>query len=360
MNEQQQNKMASSVENDDNKINEFINFQKDFDNIFFLTNIFRQSLTFIMIMYEVSNIRRYLSKISSGLFSRILDLKIKDIINNGSTNITIKEWIEEYFDSIITEKDTKFLNCKLEELSTKCPYIISISDREIIIANILIKHTQKSKLDDINKKEIISKAINLLMLYPESVSITKVAQIFSDSENLKEIIHIASHKCVYLKRFLDTETDSERSDETRKVKSIYYNEFKECLYYIFKILSELVQLIRSKSKEIESDSSDSIKLLHKMKDYSLDQLINLQIIYINEVIIVEEEFLHDLLFDHLSELGILGALKDLKSPFLESYLNRKINTDKKDPKKYQSLFKLQFSMKDYLKAFQTILSMIIL
>ena len=156
-----QNKLFTD-QNIDNNLNEYITFQKDFDNIFYLSNIFKQTLTFIMIMYEVSNIRNHLSKISPGLFKRILQIKVKDIIYNGATSITIKEWIEEYFDTIICEKDIKFLNTKLQELSVNCPSIISTSDRELIIANILIKHSQKSRLDDINKKSIQLKAVNLL------------------------------------------------------------------------------------------------------------------------------------------------------------------------------------------------------
>ena len=78
--------------------------------------------------------------------------------------------------------------------------------------------------------------------------------------------------------------------------------------------------------------------------------------YENEVLAVEEEFLHDLLYDHLNELDMLGLLDQFKSPFLEKYLKKMIDIDRKDPKKFKSLFKLQFSMKDYLKAFHTVLS----
>jgi hypothetical protein len=307
-------------------------------------------------MYEVSNLRKHLNKIDVGLLNRILDLKVKDIIYNGSTNLTIKEWIEEYFDTIIYEKDVKYLNFKLQELSTQCPLILSISDRELIIANILIKYSQKSFVDDINKKSILSKVISLLVLYPECVPIERVSSILGHSGEMKEIVHIAAKKAVYLNKILNSDTYTDRSEETRGLKTQYYNEFKECLYYIFKILDELSSNIRSNGKAYKTNAPENIASLFRNKKYSLEYLINMQTLCINEILQLEEEFLHDLLFDHLNELDMLDLLSQFKSPFLEKYLKKMVDVNRKDPNKYQSLFKIQFTMKEYFKAFQTTLS----
>ena len=350
----EQNKHISNLK--ETGLNDFLVFQKDFDHIFFICSIYKQTFIFLQTMYEVSNIRKHLSKINVGLFNRILDLKIKDIIYNGSTNLTIKEWIEEYFDTIIYEKDIKYLNFKLQELSTQCPLILSASDRELIIANILIKYSQKSFVDEVNKKSILTKVINLLVLYPECVSIERVSNILGQTGEIKEIVNIAARKAVYLKKLLNSESYTNRSDEARGLKTQYYNEFKECLYYIFKILSELSSLIRSSDLEYKSDAPENIASLFKNKKYSLDFLINMQTLCINEILQLEEEFLHDLLFDHLNELDMLDLLNQFKSPFLEKYLKKMVDINRKDPKKYQSLFKLQFTMKEYFKAFQTVLS----
>ena len=298
------------------------------------------------------------------ILKSIMTIKYKDLIKNPK-NVITRQFLEEYLEIVYSSKDLKMIKLKLNEIIIECPSVISNNDGEAIIANILVKSAQKLD-DEINRKNTLNQAVDMMTANPESIRLDKIAKLLAEMGELCLIIKIACRKAIYYRILLEkdninydnishlTSGLSQYSNEKNK----FYHEFKECLFYIFKLLTELHFSIQNNEKEYQSNAPEFMRNFFKNTKLTTEEKKLLQNQCITEIIQIDDQFLHNMLFDHMNALDLLANISQFKSKYIEDYLNKLIAIDKTDPKKHESLFKYYYKNEDYANAFNKLLSII--
>ena len=347
---------------DEKSTSEFISFQNDIEQVIILSSRLVEVLRFIQSFYNFSNIRKHLDNFDPEIINSLFSIKYKDIIRNPKDTF-IKQWIEEYFEIVYSEKDSNIIRSKLNDFNQICPSIISKADVEAIVASILIKFARTLE-DDIQKQNTLNQAIDIVTAFPESIRLDKLNKILNEMNEILMIIRISCEKAIFLRKLLEKEninydkisSISSGGSQYLKSKPNCYNDFKECLFYIFRILTDINNSIKSSETNFEEESTILLKDFFKKKNLTTSAKFELLNQCISEVLRHDDKFLHNLLFEHLNSIGMLDNISNFKSPYLENYLNNLLEIDKSDYKKHESLFKYFYKSNDYENAFNKALS----
>jgi hypothetical protein len=346
---------------DEKSTSEFISFQNDIEQVIILSYRLVEVLRFIQYLYNLANIKKYIDKLDTDIVSCLFSIKYKDIIRNPKDTM-IRQWLEEYFEIIYSEKEANLIRTKLIEFNQLCPSIISKGDVEAIVASILIKLARAVE-DDIQKQNTLNQAIEIITAFPESIRLDKVNKLLCEMDEIIMIIRISCEKAIFLRKLLEKEninydnmsTLSFGGSQFSKSKSNYYHEFKECLFYIFRVLTDINCSIKS-PENLEDDKTSILKNFFKNKQLNTSSKSDLLNQCITEILRYDDKFLHNMLFEHLNNIGMLDNISNFKSPYIENYLNNLVEIDKTDYKKHESMFKYFYKSNDYENAFKKALS----
>ena len=348
-------------ETDIKTTSEFMSFQKDIEQVLIMANRLIEVLKFVQIIYNLSNIKKHINNFEQEILDVLMSINFKDIIKKPKDNF-IRQLVEEYLELVNSNRDTTYLRIKLNEFIDNCPSIISKSDGEAIISSILIKIAQKVE-DEIQRKNTLNQAIDLIRTYPESIRLEKISKTLAEMNEIALIIKISCEKAIYLRKNLEKDNIvydnisnlSMGISQYSKGKTSIYTEFKQCLFYIFKILTEIHYSIKNSELPNEGESLEIIKNYLDKRKLSLTEKNSLLNQCITEILQYDDEFLHNMLFDHLTSLNMVENISNFNSPYIENYLNNQIEIDKSDPKKHESLFKYFYKANDYENAFKKLL-----
>jgi hypothetical protein len=361
---------------------DFSNLSQDLDGVLYLSEKFIEALQFAQILYENKPLKRHLTTIPLTTLKEMTNLKFRDIIKDSNIPM-IKQWIEEYFEVALKENDFYMVGNKLDEFGQLCPNILSQNDKEVITANILIRISKTKQKDEISRKNLVSKAINLMTQNPETLKLDKSVRYLAELGEVRSIVEICIKKAMYLKALL--EKDGERNlslcnfesgtvsaslkplsgygsvskyQLSQSESEYYFSEYKQCLYLILKLLNEIQNSIKNHDKGYDPISApESIRSL-LAKPMSLDEKISMRNAVIEEILKHDIKFLHDLLFDHLKSQGMLDDILKYESPYIEPYLSAQIEKEKANPKRYEALYKFHLNSNNYEGALRILLNLI--
>lgn len=361
---------------------DFSNLAQDLDGVLYLSEKFIEALQFTQILYENKPLKRHLTTIPLSTLKEMTSMKFKDIIKDSNIPM-IKQWIEEYFEVALKENDFYIVGNKLDEFSQLCPNILGQNDKEVITANILIRISKTKQRDEISRKNLVSKAINLMTQNPETLKLEKSVKYLAELGEVRSIVEICIKKAMYLKALL--EKDGERNlslcnfeygsvnASLKPLSSVgsvskyqisqyesdyYFSEYKQCLYLILKLLNEIQNSIKNHDKGYDPSSApESIRIL-LIKPMSLDEKISIRNAIIEEILKHDIKFLHDLLFDHLKSQGMLDDILKYESPYIEPYLSAQVEKEKANPKRYEALYKFHLYSNNFEGALRILFNLI--
>ena len=363
----------------------FSNITAEFEQILYLSEKYIETLKFVETLYQMNSLKRHITKLSKSSLKEMTNMKFKDIIMDNKVFI-LKKWIEEYFEVAIAENDYLTVATRLDDICEACPNIINKNDKELITANILIKLSKSKQTDEVSRKNTIIKAVGLMSQNPENIRLEKMISILGDLGEVRAIVELCVKKAIHLKALLEkdgerdlsflnmesssfingAQTSSKYSKGSKTNRSLsfnqtdkenYFNEYKQCLYSILKILNEVNLSIKNHGKEYTSTSPDYIKNILK-KNLSVEEKFEIQSMIIEEILKHDNKFLHDLLFDHLKSEGMLDDILKYSSPYIEPYLAAQIDKEKSNPKRYVALYKFYLNSKNYEGALRILFQLI--
>jgi hypothetical protein len=351
---------------------DYSNISHEIDEFIFISDKIIESLYFVDFLYEVPSLKKQLFKVSKSDLNEILNIRFKDIVKNPRSYL-IKQLTEEVFEAILIENDHFTVNNKLEKLSISCPNILNQNDKDIITANVLIKLSTNRSTNNINKKEMISKAIQMMTANPENIRLEKTVKLLGELEEVGSIIQICIAKAIYLNNHIEPErqflrmenmtvsdTTSYYTGNVSREKKLIYDEYNKCLYIIFKVLDAIYLTIQNHGKEYHSDDPEYINSIvyAKRNKWSLETKQQLQNDVIEEILKHDISFLHNLLFYHLESKGMVENIKKIKSPYIENYLQSQITQDQYNPKRLEELYRFYMTAGNYSSAIEVLVRLV--
>lgn len=330
------------------------NFKEEFNQVMLLCETTMEILSFVEIIYETLAFQPQIIKLN---MKEISIIKFKELYKYNDPEV-LENLLDGIYEIILNENDSISINTKIHKMSTQCPNILNTKQIEIIRANLLLKSAQKSlNQDTITKKNIIDKAVKLIISNPEYIKIRKIIDNLGELDEVQHIITVCVTKAIYLKKLLDKEwTGVNNSDTNQKIVNNNAREYKECLYTILKIFDEIQNSINR--GEIAAHPNVPDYLLALLKNKSQNQLVQIQNDIIQEILTYDVQFIHVLLFNHLKSKNMLEDLFKIRSPYVEFYLNSQIEDDNTDPTRYESLYKFYFNSKNYEAAIRILLRLV--
>ncbi len=174
----------------------------DFKEIILLCNRITESLKFINFIYDYPAMKEHLFYLPKNVQIEFLNYKYKDLIKK-SNFLTIQSLIEEFFELALKENDCAAVSNKLDEINFVCPKILTLGQKEIITAEMLLKYSEDKHINNIAKKNMIDKAFQLMLKNPFKIRLEYAIKVLGDNHKIIEIIKICVLKSIFLKRILD-------------------------------------------------------------------------------------------------------------------------------------------------------------
>ena len=350
----------------------FGNFQKEIETILSSIDKLIELLSFIEMVYSTVSLKQILE--TKNLIE-IIKLKFKDIFNKNMPYV-IQALLEELFGVILNEFDYVTVGNKLNELSKKCPDILSINEIELIKANLLLKISKNIHQDEISRRNIINKAIQLLLANPENIKINQIVEFLSHNNEVKPIIQLCVVKAMFLIEKISNDNYNNLGGEEKMKKKNEINEnneiflmdskendlkeYQKCLYIILRLLDEIQKGILNDKYDtkINKKFSNPQYMKNLLEGKTKNELLQMRNEIITTILTYNAKFIHELLFDYLKSKNLIEELNSINSPYVEGYLNNQINQEKEDPEKYINLYKFYLNSKNYEASTRILLQLI--
>jgi len=181
---------------------DYTQISSDFSEIFLLCQKITETLKFVNFLYDFPTLKAHLYDIPKNIQKDLLNYRFKDLIKKSSS-LTIQNWIEEFFELSLKEKDCSIVAEKLDEIFQACPKILGEAQKEIITANMLVKYSEDRQTNNIAKRNMIDKAVQLMLRNPYKIRLEYVIKVLGDNCKIQELIRICVLKSSYLKTLLD-------------------------------------------------------------------------------------------------------------------------------------------------------------
>jgi hypothetical protein len=338
----------------------FSNFQKEIEMILLLIDKLIELLAFIEMIYNTNSLKQILETKN---LKEIIKIKFKDIFNKNMPYV-IQTLLEEFFGVILNEFDYVTVGNKLNEMSRKCPDILNTNQIELIKANLLLKISKNIHQDEISRRNIINKAIQLLLSNPESIKINQIVEFLSHNNEIKPIIQLCIAKAMFLNEkitqdnfIIPNNENIHKLNQLNESEEILLNDTKEnqlkeyqkCLYIIIRFLDEIQKGILNEKYEYEENKNFQTPnyMINLLKGKTKNELSIMRNDIITTILAYNAKFIHELLFDYLKSKNLLDELNSINSPYVEGYLNNQINQENQDPEKYINLYKFYLNSKNY-------------
>ena len=176
--------------------------KQDLDEILFLSQRVSESLKFILFFYNFPALKGHLYTLPKNVQNELLSYKFKDLVKKQNF-LVLQKWIEEFFDLALKENDCAAVSSKLDEMSFVCPHILNNSQKEIITANMLVKYSEDRQTNSIARKNMIDKAVQLILKNPYKIRLEYVIKVLGDNLKIPELVRVCVLKSSYLKSLLD-------------------------------------------------------------------------------------------------------------------------------------------------------------
>lgn len=238
---------------------EYPNINNSLDEIEMLINNLIEGLNFANFLYEFPQFKGFLFNLPKEIRYRIISFKFKDLIRRDR-NITLKKIINFYFEFILREFDTKTAASKLDELFLICPKIFLEGQKDILLAEILLKTSTEKSTNDIARNNMVNKAISIMIENPENVKIEYALKMLGERSKILEIIKICVRKSIYLKNNLDKRKflalkNEQKKEENKKEKKPLWFEFNYPNYNKFNAYkTDYLDGSETHDKSIRSDA----------------------------------------------------------------------------------------------------------
>lgn len=247
-----------------------------FEEVFAVSNKIVEGLKFVNYLYDFPSLKYHIHRLPKNIQTELLVYKYKDLIKKTNL-LTIQNWIEQYFDIALKENDCASVSNKLDEINFVCPRILTESQKEIITADMLIKYSEDCSTNDIAKKNMIDKAVQLMINNPYKIKIEYVIKVLGDNHKLLEIIKICVLKSSYLKALLDEDyleyfsglsmdgTSTANASNLDRVKNLAHPA-----YSVYKAESPLNTIVNNRLANSEfKESFDKDSRINFYKNFNL-------------------------------------------------------------------------------------------
>ena len=361
----------------DNLFCDFSNFQNEYENLLLLAQSIVELLSFAEIVYDNVSLKKSLER--KKLYE-IIDIKFKDLLNKNYPFV-LKALLEELFDAILVDNDYYTVSNKLKLISSMCPHIVNKSEIELIQAGLLLKLSKTQRQDDITKMNNVNRAVKLMLANPESIKIDKVCEILCENKEIRKLVELCVAKATHLHKEVVNNADvislfNESNNETNNlsltkasaktttlsIKEHTFTEYKNCIYLIFKLLSEVhYGILNDGVYNLSQRSSNTVVppfIAETLSVCTREELNRIQTEIIDAVLSYNAPFLHSLLFDHLKNENMLEDLNRINSPYVEAYLNSEATKSAASPRRFVDLYKFYLNAKNYDAAIRILLSLV--